>query len=108
MITITGTVTEYEHTGPPELDPVDPPVEDVSLALQRQTMRDLMASHYNSPVVVEPREGEVPPEAPKNWVHIHIKLDEPHVGELQVNAPESQVTGMLQIGGRARVMFASN
>lgn len=50
----------------------------------------------------------MPVEAPKTWVHIHVKLDAPHVGELQVNAPESQVTGMLQIGGRVRVMFASN
>ena len=53
----------------------------------------------------EPREGE---EEPKLWVHVHIKLDEPHAGELQVNAPESQVSGMLVVDGRARVSVASN
>jgi hypothetical protein len=70
-------------------------------------MRDLMPGYYRTRAVpqVEPREGE---EAPKLWVHVHILLDAPHMGELQVNAPESQVSGMLMVDGRARVILSSN
>jgi hypothetical protein len=61
----------------------------------------------NAPTRVSAREG-VEDEAPKTWVHIHILLDAPHAGELQVNAPESQVGGLLVVDGRARVMVSSN
>jgi hypothetical protein len=61
----------------------------------------------NAPKRVSAREG-VEDEEPKLWVHIHILLDAPHVGELQVNAPESQVGGLLVVDGRARVMVSSN
>jgi hypothetical protein len=70
-------------------------------------MRDDMPAYYRARVVApaEPRAGE---EEPKLWVHVHILLDAPHVGELQVNAPESQVSGTLMVDGRARVMLSSN
>lgn len=61
----------------------------------------------NAPARMSVREG-VEDEEPKLWVHIHILLDAPHVGELQVNAPESQVGGLLVVDGRARVMVSSN
>jgi hypothetical protein len=109
-VTVYGKVVSIESTGPPELDPVEPPPEpplDPVTAQAQQTMRDLMPSYYRARVVpqTELREGE---EAPKLWVHVHILLDPPHVGELQVNAPESQVGGLLVVDGRARVMVSSN
>jgi hypothetical protein len=106
MITVYGRVVSIESTGPPELDlPPDAPEAPEAEALR--AMRDLMPSYYRARAVAqaEPREGE---EEPKLWVHIHILLDAPHVGELQVNAPESQVGGMLVVDGRARVMVSSN
>lgn len=56
--------------------------------------------------------GAVPPEtpdpdAPKTWVHIHVALDAPHTGELQIAAPESAAGTMLVLGGRARVFVES-
>jgi len=109
MITIYGTVTELEWTVPPTPDlPPEPVLEDPVAARALRDMTDLMPSYYKARVVATPLEGEVPVEPPKDWVHIHIRLDEPHAGELQVNAPESQVGGLLAMGGRARVTFASN
>lgn len=108
MIMIYGTVTELEWTVPPTPDLPPEPVPDPVEAQALRDMTDLMPSYYRARVVAAPREGEAPVEEPKNWVHIHVRLDEPHAGELQVNAPESQVGGLLEIGGRARVTFASN
>jgi hypothetical protein len=107
MITVYGRVVSIESTGPPELDPVEPLPEEPIAAQALQTMRDLMPSYYRARVVpqAELREGE---EAPKLWVHVHILLDPPHAGELQVNAPESQVGGLLVVDGRARVIVSSN
>lgn len=103
-ITVSGRVVSIESTGPPELDP-PPEAQEASEAMR--AMRDTMPAYYRTRAVsqVEPREGE---EAPKLWVHIHILLDAPHVGELQVNAPESQVSGMLMVDGRARIILSSN
>jgi hypothetical protein len=105
MITVYGRVVSIESTGPPELDP--PTEAPEAPAPELQAMRDLMPSYYRARAMpqAELREGE---EEPKLWVHIHILLDAPHVGELQVNAPESQVSGLLVVDGRARVMVSSN
>jgi hypothetical protein len=105
-LTVYGRVVSIESTGPPELDPPpEAPAPELQEALR--AMRDTMPGYYRTRVVspVEPREGE---EAPKLWVRVHILLDAPHVGELQVNAPESQVSGTLMVDGRARVMLSSN
>jgi hypothetical protein len=116
-VTVYGTVVSIESTGPPAVDvPPEapgtevPPTEGASqlpAALALRAMRDDMPAYYRARVVAaaEPREGE---EAPKLWVHVHILLDPPHVGELQVNAPESQVGGLLVVDGRARITVSSN
>jgi hypothetical protein len=107
-ITVYGKVVSIESTGPPQLDaPVEPPPPETPEVIALQAMRDLMPGYYRARAVpqAELREGE---EAPKLWVHIHILLDAPHAGELQVNAPESQVGGLLVVDGRARVMVSSN
>lgn len=116
MITVYGRVVSIESTGPPTLDappeaplPETPPPEGVQLpaATAMQAMRDNMPGYYHTRAVprADLREGE---EEPKLWVHIHIALDAPHAGELQVNAPESQVGGLLVVDGRARVMVSSS
>ena len=108
-VTVYGTVVSIESTGPPEVDPVDPPAGEDVLALGRGGPCVTSCRRTIAPALAAPkaelREGE---EEPKTWVHVHIKLDEPHAGELQVNAPESQVSGMLEVDGRARVTVASN
>jgi hypothetical protein len=106
MITVYGRVVSIESTGPPELD-LPPEVPETPEVVAMRAMRDLMPSYYRARVVpqAELREGE---EEPKLWVHVHILLDAPHVGELQVNAPESQVGGLLVVDGRARVSVSSN
>jgi hypothetical protein len=120
MITVYGTVVSVESTGPPTLDvpPETPPPDGASqlpAVMAMQAMRDNMPGYYHARVAsyhaqqaVTPREGELPAEEPKLWVHIHILLDPPHVGELQVNALESQVGGLLVVDGRARVSVSSN
>jgi hypothetical protein len=93
-VTVYGRVVSIESTGPPEPDlPPDAPEG------RRAAPRARVGSQAES------REGD---EAPKLWVHVHILLDAPHVGELQVNALESQVGGMLVVDGRARVSVSSN
>jgi hypothetical protein len=108
-ITVYGKVVSIESTGPPQLDlpPEAPEAPAPELQEALRAMRDTMPGYYRTRVVspVEPREGE---DEPKLWVHVHIQLDAPHVGELQVNAPESQVSGMLMVDGRARVTLSSN
>jgi hypothetical protein len=119
-ITVYGRVVSIESTGPPQLDTqpeapgtevpeVPPPggASQLPAAMAMQAMHDLMPGYYHARAVpkAELREGE---EEPKLWVHVHILLDAPHVGELQVNAPESQVGGLLVVDGRARVMVSSN
>ena len=107
-ITVYGRVVSIESTGPPEVDVPEgeTPLETPEV-LAKRAMGDLMPSYYRARAgaKAELREGE---EEPKTWVHVHIKLDEPHAGELQVNAPESQVGGLLVVDGRARVSVASN
>ena len=112
MITIYGRVTEIEATvpPPPEAPPPEIPVEEGGAVLT-QFERDLRDSvpNYRAVVVVpasaSTREGEEPA---KTWVHVHVVLDSPHAGELTVECPETQVSGMLMVGGRARIMLASN
>jgi len=54
---------------------------------------------------VEGREGEAPVES---WMHVHIVLDPPHSGEIEINAPGFAVSAMLAVGGRARVMLSAS
>jgi len=54
---------------------------------------------------VEGREGEAPVES---WMHVHITLDPPHAGEIEINAPGFAVSAMLTVGGRARVMLSAS
>jgi hypothetical protein len=107
-VTVYGRVVSIESTGPPELDlPPEAPETPPELQEARRAMRDLMPGHYRARALpqAELREGE---EEPKLWVHVHILLDAPHVGELQVNALESQVGELLVVDGRARVMLSSS
>jgi hypothetical protein len=113
MITVYGTVSEIEWTTPPppppevepqgyESSPANPAEEAV-----RQAERALRESLpvYRAVEAPTPRAGEEPA---KTWVHVHVKLDAPHSGEITVECPEVQVGGMLLVGGRARLMVASN
>jgi hypothetical protein len=103
MITVYGTVSEIEATTPPppEPPPVEPPLEEPVAA---QALRDAVPA-YRAVVAPTTLEGEAPPQT---WVHVHIVLNPPHAGEITVECPETQVGGMLVVGGRARVMLASN
>jgi hypothetical protein len=80
MVTVYGRVTEIEPTVPGG-PPVEPPPEPLT------------------------REGE-PPEPAKTWVHVHVVLDPPSSGEVEFNAPEHHVSGLLTVDGRCRVMPA--
>jgi hypothetical protein len=101
-ITVYGTVSEIDATTPPLPEPpVEPPPE---IPLAEQALRDAVPAYRAglAPILLE---GEEPP---KTWVHVHIVLNPPHAGELTLECPETQVSGMLVVGGRARVMLASN
>jgi hypothetical protein len=103
MITVYGTVSEIDATTPPlpEPPPVEPPPEE---SVAAQALRDAVPAYRAglAPILLE---GEEPP---KTWIHVHIVLNPPHAGELTIECPETQVGGMLVVGGRARVMLASN
>jgi hypothetical protein len=101
-ITVYGTVSEIEATPPPP--PVEPPVEPPEIPLAEQALRDAVPA-YRAGLAPTLLEGEEPP---KTWVHVHIVLNPPHAGEITVECPQTQVGGMLVVGGRARVMLASN
>jgi hypothetical protein len=99
MITVYGRVTEMEASAPP--GPYEPPVvppEEVG------TEAWALAQGLRTKGV-EPREGEPVVE---NWMHVHIVLDPPHSGEIEINAPGFAVSAMLTVGGRARVMLSAS
>jgi hypothetical protein len=102
-ITVYGTVSEIDATTPPQPEP--PQVEPLpEIPLAEQALRDAVPA-YRAGLAPTLLEGEEPP---KTWVHVHIVLNPPHAGELTLECPETQVSGMLVVGGRARVSLASN
>jgi hypothetical protein len=109
-ITVYGTISEIEATTPPPPEPPsgeEPTHPIVPLSeepIAAQALRDAVPA-YRAGLAPTLLEGEEPPQT---WVHVHIVLNPPHAGELTIECPQTQVGGMLVVGGRARVMLASN
>lgn len=56
---------------------------------------------------VDTREGEEQLEL-ESWVHVHVVLDPPHAGEIEIDMPGFAAGGMLAVGNRARVMLSAS
>jgi hypothetical protein len=106
---LLGKVSAIEAVvPPPPAEPSQPPPETPEVADPED--QAMIANFPQYVVIAKPatqekvKEGE---EEPKTWVRVSITLDPPNAGDLVLQCPEIQASGLV-VDGRARVMVSSN